>query len=280
MILAGLGVAELSMSIPSIAAIKAQLRDLSLAKVQAYAQESARLPFAGGSPRSVAPSLTTNETEPYEHKPRKIPGRHGHAQSRDRSHRHDFQLHRRRGQPGRERALESRRQRRQCRLRAGRLWAWRRPSTGFLGRDNAGAFEELFGQKKIADHFVRIAGQTRVGIKITDPVRGETTDINFPGPAPSAAEVAMLQAQIAALDAEWFVVAGSVPPGVDPAIYRDLVARLRQRGRKVMLDTSGAPFPLALEANPTRSSRTFTSSRTTSGARCLTKRTSSRPRAN
>ena len=57
--------------------------------------------------------------------------------------------------------------------------------TGFLGRSNAGAFEELFGQKKIADHFVRIAGQTRIGIKITDPVRGETTDINFPGPAPS-----------------------------------------------------------------------------------------------
>ena len=95
--------------------------------------------------------------------------------------------------------------------------------TGFLGRANAGAFEELFGQKKISDHFIRIAGQTRIGIKITDPVRGETTDINFPGPAPSVAEVAMLQAQIAALDAEWFVVAGSVPPGVDPAIYRDII---------------------------------------------------------
>ena len=57
--------------------------------------------------------------------------------------------------------------------------------TGFLGRSNAGAFEELFSQKKIADHFVRIAGQTRIGIKVTDPVRVETTDINFPGPAPT-----------------------------------------------------------------------------------------------
>ena len=123
--------------------------------------------------------------------------------------------------------------------------------TGFLGRSNAGAFEELFSQKKIADHFVRIAGQTRTGIKITDRVRAETTDINFPGPAPTSEELNMLRSQIATLEAEWFVVAGSLPPGVDPAIYRDIIAGLRRRGPKVLLDTSGDPFPLALEARPT-----------------------------
>ena len=123
--------------------------------------------------------------------------------------------------------------------------------TGFLGRSNAGAFEELFSQKKIADHFVRIAGQTRIGIKITDPVRAETTDINFPGPAPTSEELSMLRWQIATLEAEWFVVAGSLPPGVDPKIYRDIIAGLRQSGRKVLLDTSGEPFSLALEARPT-----------------------------
>ncbi len=123
--------------------------------------------------------------------------------------------------------------------------------TGFLGRSNAGAFEELFSQKRIADHFVRIAGQTRIGIKVTDPIRVETTDINFPGPAPNEAEVRVLLSQIAVLDAEWFVVAGSLPPRVDPAIYRDIIRHLRRRGTKVLLDTSGPPFPLALEAKPT-----------------------------
>ena len=123
--------------------------------------------------------------------------------------------------------------------------------TGFLGRSNAGAFEELFTKKKISDHFVRIAGQTRIGIKITDPVKVETTDINFPGPAPTQEEVAMARAQIAALEAEWFVVAGSVPPGVDTGIYRDIITDLRRRGRKILLDTSGDPFPLALAAQPT-----------------------------
>ena len=56
--------------------------------------------------------------------------------------------------------------------------------TGFLGRGEAGAFEELSARRKSPITFVRIAGQTRIGIKITDPVRGETTDINFPGAAP------------------------------------------------------------------------------------------------
>ena len=61
----------------------------------------------------------------------------------------------------------------------------------------------------------------------------------------------MLRWQIATLEAEWFVVAGSLPPGVDPKIYRDIIAGLRQSGRKVLLDTSGEPFSLALEARPT-----------------------------
>lgn len=43
--------------------------------------------------------------------------------------------------------------------------------TGFLGRENSASFEALFQRKKIEDHFVRIEGQTRVGIKITDSAR-------------------------------------------------------------------------------------------------------------
>ena len=123
--------------------------------------------------------------------------------------------------------------------------------TGFLGRSNAGAFEELFSQKKIADHFVRIAGQTRIGIKITDPVRAETTDINFPGPAPTSEELSMLRSQIATLEAEWFVVAGSLPPGVDPAIYRDIIAGLRRRGLQGATRHEWRSLPAGARGQPT-----------------------------
>lgn len=125
--------------------------------------------------------------------------------------------------------------------------------TGFLGRENAAAFEELFERKGIADHFVRIAGQTRCGIKISDPERVETTDINFPGAAPSTHELEALRdrlVELASLDHAWIVLAGSIPPGVDATIYREFTEMLRGRGQKVVLDTSGEPLRHALEAAP------------------------------
>ncbi len=126
-------------------------------------------------------------------------------------------------------------------------------ATGFLGRENAAGFEELLERKDIADHFVRIPGQTRMGIKITDPARGETTDINYPGVAVTPHDLDGLRQRLtdlAALDHAWIVLAGSVPPGVDPAIYRELAEMFRDRGQRVVLDASGEPLRLALEAVP------------------------------
>jgi 1-phosphofructokinase len=122
--------------------------------------------------------------------------------------------------------------------------------TGFLGRENTAAFEALFEQKKIADQFVHIAGQTRVGIKVVDPMLNQTTDINFPGPAASPGDLEALAQKIAAIDADCFVLAGSLPPGVTPTIYRDLITALRFRGKRVVLDASGEPLRLALAAKP------------------------------
>jgi 1-phosphofructokinase len=122
--------------------------------------------------------------------------------------------------------------------------------TGFLGRENTGSFEALFAQKHIEDRFVRVAGQTRVGIKITDPVRNETTDINFPGASPTPADLDKLREQLAGINAAWFVLAGSLPPGVDSGIYGELTVSLKARGRKVALDTSGESLERALDSGP------------------------------
>ena len=119
--------------------------------------------------------------------------------------------------------------------------------TGFLGRDNVAPFEELFERKRIVDRFVRIAGQTRVGIKVSDPLLQQTTDINFPGQAPLPADVESLIHTLDVLDAAWFVLSGSIPPGVDASIYRTLAAALKRRGRHVLLDTSGEPLRQALD---------------------------------
>jgi 1-phosphofructokinase len=123
--------------------------------------------------------------------------------------------------------------------------------TGFLGADNDQSFRHLFTQKQIDDRFVRIAGSTRTGIKVVDPVNQSTTDINFPGETPSEADLAQLTAivETLALDHDWLVFSGSVPAGAPLSAYRDLIERVK--GRSVLLDTSGEAFRLALAATPT-----------------------------
>ncbi|MDW8318402.1 MAG: 1-phosphofructokinase [Anaerolineae bacterium] len=123
-------------------------------------------------------------------------------------------------------------------------------ATGFLGADNDEIFRRLFQRKGIEDRCVRIAGQTRIGIKISDEVLNQTTDINFPGEAPSPDDVQRLFDILAELAAtrEWFVLSGSMPPGVSTSLYADMVRALR--GKKVVLDTSGEGFARAVSAGP------------------------------
>lgn len=125
--------------------------------------------------------------------------------------------------------------------------------TGFLGAENSAVFEQLFARKKIEDRFVRIAGRTRSGIKIIDEVNQETTDLNFPGQAPTEADAAQLFQIVEELAAAcaWFVLAGSIPAGLNPNIYGELVKLIKSKGRAVALDTSGEALRQALPAAPT-----------------------------
>jgi 1-phosphofructokinase len=59
-----------------------------------------------------------------------------------------------------------------------------------------------------------------------------------------------LRAQIAVLSGGWCVLAGSLPPGVEPGIYRELITTLRARGVRTVLDSSGEALREALGAAP------------------------------
>jgi len=122
--------------------------------------------------------------------------------------------------------------------------------TGFLGADNDDIFRRLFERKGIEDRCVRIAGQTRIGVKVSDEVFHQTTDINFPGETPSSADIKRLFEILAELTAthEWFVLSGSIPRGVSTSIYQEMVRTLA--GKKVVLDTSGEGFRQAIPAGP------------------------------
>jgi 1-phosphofructokinase len=125
-------------------------------------------------------------------------------------------------------------------------------ATGFLGNANDSLFVQLFAAKGIEDRCVRVQGQTRVNIKILDPIGDRVTDINFPGLAVNAADLTRLMDALDALagESDWFVLSGSIPAGVPDGIYDDLVRRLKARGKRVLLDGSGPAFALAIDASP------------------------------
>jgi 1-phosphofructokinase len=128
-------------------------------------------------------------------------------------------------------------------------------ATGFLGADNAEIFEATFARRGIADHFVRVPGPTRVGLKIVDGPTGQTTDINFPGLSPTKEEIGELLARIRDLVRSgesdgWFVISGSVPPGAPDGVYAEMIDRIIRLFGRVILDTSGRPLREALASRP------------------------------
>lgn len=127
-------------------------------------------------------------------------------------------------------------------------------ATGLLGSDDATAFDAMFAEKNIVDRFVRIAGRPRINVKLVDSARHETTDINvatsLATSLPTTADVEALEQRIAelAVPGRWFVLAGSLPPGVEASFYRRVTRALHAAGARVALDTSGAPLADALAA--------------------------------
>ena len=123
--------------------------------------------------------------------------------------------------------------------------------SGFLGEDNAQAFDALFKRRGFVDAFIRVPGETRSNIKLAED-DGRVTDLNGPGPQVDA------QAQQTLLDTleriapghDAVVVAGSLPRGVSPQWLHDLLLGLKAQGLKVILDTSGEALKQGLAAGP------------------------------
>jgi len=92
-------------------------------------------------------------------------------------------------------------------------------------------------------------GDLRVNITITEP-DGTTTKLNSPGPQATPRLLQELTDALVrrAADADWIVLAGSLPPGTPPEWYADLVTALRGAGARVAVDTSDAPLKALVDA--------------------------------
>jgi 1-phosphofructokinase len=95
----------------------------------------------------------------------------------------------------------------------------------------------------------RPAGAVRVNLALTEP-DGTTTKVNEPGAVVRREDLDRLADAVVqrAQQAQWVVLAGSLPPGAPDGWYAEIVGALRGSGAAVAVDTSGAPL-VALAAS-------------------------------
>jgi 1-phosphofructokinase len=125
-------------------------------------------------------------------------------------------------------------------------------ATGFLGGETGNYIKHYLDTIAVKNDFVFIKDPTRENIKIVDQKNNTFTDINDPGPVISAAKTQEFKEKIKTLadENQLFILAGSIPQGLDQDIYYKIIDILKSKDAFVVLDTYGKPFTEALAAKP------------------------------
>jgi 1-phosphofructokinase family hexose kinase len=124
--------------------------------------------------------------------------------------------------------------------------------TGLAGGRTGTLLVEELTNEGILNDFVRIREESRTSITVLDPTSNAYTEINEWGPEVSEDELDMLREKLdyLAQRAEFVVLAGSLPRGLDPGVYGAFVRDLARRQLLAVLDTEGEPLRLGVEAEP------------------------------
>ena len=125
-------------------------------------------------------------------------------------------------------------------------------ATGFAGGVTGTHIVEQLTEESILNDFVRIREESRTNTSVLDPTTGQQTEINERGPSVSEREVELFRDKLLYLarGAAIVVFAGSLPPGVDPAIYASLISDLERMEVTTVVDTDGEPLRQAVRAEP------------------------------
>lgn len=125
-------------------------------------------------------------------------------------------------------------------------------STGLAGGRSGTLLVEELTNEGILNDFVRIRAESRTSTAVLDPTSNVYTEINEWGPEVSEDELDVLREKLAYLTqgADYVVFAGSLPRGVDPGIYGELIREANRRGLMTVLDSEGEALRLGIEAEP------------------------------
>ena len=125
-------------------------------------------------------------------------------------------------------------------------------ATGLAGGATGTRIVEALNAEAILNAFVRIRDESRTNTAVLDPTTGLQTEINERGPAVTTQELELFREKLLYLakGASMCVFAGSLPRGVEPEIYAELIREVKRLDVLAVVDTEGEPLRLATRAEP------------------------------
>lgn len=117
------------------------------------------------------------------------------------------------------------------------------PAGGPIGE----IFTELLANEGVDRQLIPITGWTRENFTVRESASNQQYRFTLPGPTLSPEEHARCLDTLASFTPapEYVVVSGSLPPGVPDDFYAQVIRRERERGVRVVVDSSGEPLRLA-----------------------------------
>lgn len=123
---------------------------------------------------------------------------------------------------------------------------------GFAAGKTGELLDEILQSLGIDTDFVWVSGETRTNVSIVSSTDGRYVKANEPGPTISWLDIDQLRTKIEqrVKPDDWWVLAGSLPPGVPSDFYGELIDIIKSAKAHVFLDTSNEALHQSCQAGP------------------------------
>lgn len=123
---------------------------------------------------------------------------------------------------------------------------------GLVGGYDGLQLEGLLINAGVMTDFTRIAGETRTNIILREQKKALQYAISATGPEVHATEIGMFYQNVNQIrNMDYLVLSGSLPRGVSPNLYGQLILAGKKKNAFIVLDTDGKSLHEALDYQPT-----------------------------